>query len=64
MTYSASDPVVHAVTSTQGYLGYCVHAREFFCGLSRHLRVSCTQWQQNSPFREKSSVARRNAAAS
>jgi glycosyltransferase involved in cell wall biosynthesis len=61
MTYSASDPVVHAVTSTQGYLGYCVHAREFFCGLSRHLRVSCTQWQQNSPLHDDADVFRDRA---
>ncbi len=58
MAIPTSDPVVHAVTSTQGYLGYCVHAREFFCGLSRHLPVTCTQWQQNSPLHDDNDVLR------
>jgi glycosyltransferase involved in cell wall biosynthesis len=38
------DPVVHAITTTQGHNGFSVHAREFFMGLSRTLPVSCTQW--------------------
>ena len=58
MVDPAVDPVVHAVTSTQGYLGYCVHAREFFGGLSRCLPVTCTQWQQNSPLHDDANVIR------
>jgi glycosyltransferase involved in cell wall biosynthesis len=58
MADPALDPVVHAVTSTQGYLGYCVHAREFFGGLSRCLPVTCTQWQQNTPLYDKRDVFR------
>jgi glycosyltransferase involved in cell wall biosynthesis len=58
MVDPALDPVVHAVTSTQGYLGYCVHAREFFCGMSRYLPVTCTQWQQNSPMHDDADVFR------
>ena len=43
------DPIVHTISNTQGYLGYAVHAREFFLGMSQHLALTCTQWQQNSP---------------
>ena len=58
MTDPARDLVIHAVTNTQGYIGYNVHAREFFGGLSQYLPVTCTQWVQNSPNFDAADVLR------
>jgi glycosyltransferase involved in cell wall biosynthesis len=58
MADPARDLVVHAVTNTQGYIGYNVHAREFFGDLSRYLAVTCTQWVQNAPDFDASVVLR------
>lgn len=55
------DPVVHAITSTQGHNGFSVHAREFFLGLSRFLPVSCTQWQRNPALFDEADVHRDRA---
>ncbi len=50
MADPARGPVVHAVTNTKDYVGYNVHAREFFGGLSQYLPVTCAQWMQSSPY--------------
>ena len=59
------EPLVHAISHWQGYLGYCVHAREFFGRLSRRVPLLGTEWQQNSPnfrdadvFRDRARIAR------
>jgi len=56
-----ADPIVHAISNTQGYLGYAVHAREFFLGMSRLLPLTCTQWMQNSRDHDDADVLRDRA---
>lgn len=58
-----SDPLIHAISHWSTYLGYCVHAREFFRRVMTQVPMIGTEWQQNSTIFRDADVLRDRSLA-